>query len=141
MELAVILLLGSMLTRDGLGAPGWAGWLLAVVLLVVIRPLATLVSLLGSRVERPGERAFVAWFGVRGVGTLYYVATVVDGAARSPTARQKLVVWTAIAVRDRLDRRPRRHGGPSAAAPQRARPDPPLRPRPAREPATTRARR
>ena len=25
-ELAVILLLGSMLTLDGLGTPGWAGW-------------------------------------------------------------------------------------------------------------------
>ena len=40
MELAVILLLGSLLSSAGLSAPGWAGWRLAVVLLVVIRPLA-----------------------------------------------------------------------------------------------------
>jgi NhaP-type Na+/H+ or K+/H+ antiporter len=96
MELAVILLLGSLLTSAGLSEPGWAGWGLALVLLVVIRPLATLISLLGGNVEtRPG-RAFVAWFGVRGVGTLYYAATVVTGGYLGG-AEEKLVVWTAIA--------------------------------------------
>ena len=54
MELAVILLLGSLLSSDGLGEPGWEGWLLAVVLLVVIRPLAVLLSLLGG--ERRDRR-------------------------------------------------------------------------------------
>ena len=75
LELAVILLLGSMLTIAGLGAPGWEGWLLAVLLLVVVRPARRACSaLVGSRMDHPGEKAFVAWFGVRGVGTLYYVA-------------------------------------------------------------------
>ena len=96
MELAAILLLGSLLTSAGLGEPGWAGWGLALVLLVVIRPLATVISLLGGNVEtRPG-RAFVAWFGVRGVGTLYYAATVVTGGYLSG-GEEKVVVWTAIA--------------------------------------------
>ena len=39
LEFAVLLLLGTMLTLDGLGAPGLWGWLLVPVLLLVIRPL------------------------------------------------------------------------------------------------------
>jgi NhaP-type Na+/H+ or K+/H+ antiporter len=96
MELAAILLLGSLLTGEGLTAPGWTGWLLAIVLLVVIRPLSTFVSLIGSQVETAGGRTFVAWFGVRGVGTLYYAATVVAAGVLSGS-EETLVVWTAIA--------------------------------------------
>jgi NhaP-type Na+/H+ or K+/H+ antiporter len=97
LELAVILLLGSMLTTAGLGAPGWEGWLLAVLLLVVIRPLACLLCLVGSRMDHPEEKAFVAWFGVRGVGTLYYLAVIVTAGAL-PAGEQRVVVWTCIAA-------------------------------------------
>jgi NhaP-type Na+/H+ or K+/H+ antiporter len=147
MELAAILLLGSLLTGAGLTAPGWEGWLLAVVLLVVIRPLSTFVSLLGSQVEGAGGRSFVAWFGVRGVGTLYYTATVVGAGALSG-GEEELVVWTAVAcvivsiVVHGIT------GGPALRVlfrnlreEERRQADPPLRPRPAPEPATTRARR
>ena len=96
-ELAVILLLGSMLTVSGLGTPGLAGWGLAALVVFVLRPLTVNLALLGSKMDRPGERAFVAWFGVRGVGTLFYVATAV--AAGSPLAsdERELIVWTAVA--------------------------------------------
>ena len=96
MELAAILLLGSLLTAAGLTAPGWEGWLLAIVLIVVIRPLAVFFSLIRSQVETAGGRTFVAWFGVRGVGTIYYTAIVV-GAGVLSGGEEKLVVWTAIA--------------------------------------------
>jgi NhaP-type Na+/H+ or K+/H+ antiporter len=97
LELAIIILLGSMLTLDGLRTPGWEGWLLAVLLLVAVRPLAVVLSLVGSRMDAPHERAFVAWFGVRGVGTLYYVAVVVGAGILTP-AEESVVVWTAIAA-------------------------------------------
>ncbi|MET0731214.1 MAG: cation:proton antiporter, partial [Solirubrobacterales bacterium] len=64
-ELAVILLLGSMLTFAGLEAPGVAGWLLVPVLVLAIRPLSVAASQLGAKLPA-GERAFIAWFGVRG---------------------------------------------------------------------------
>ena len=96
-ELAVILLLGSMLTFDGLGTPGWAGWGLALLVVFVLRPATVNLALLGSRLQRPGERAFLAWFGVRGVGTLFYVAAATGlGALSGEEAR--LITWTAIAV-------------------------------------------
>jgi sodium/hydrogen antiporter len=97
LELAVILLLGSMLTVSGLEVPGWEGWLLAVLLLGVVRPLACVLSLVGSRMDHPGEKAFVAWFGVRGVGTLYYGALIVASGALEGAERE-LVVWTSIAA-------------------------------------------
>jgi NhaP-type Na+/H+ or K+/H+ antiporter len=146
MELAAILLLGSLLTGEGLTAPGWKGWLLALVLLVVIRPLSTFISLVRSQVDTRGGRTFVAWFGVRGVGTLYYAATVV-GAGVLSGREEKLVVWTAIACvivsivvhgvtggpALRLLFRALREGEEAAAEPS-------LRPQPAREPATPPAR-
>jgi NhaP-type Na+/H+ or K+/H+ antiporter len=146
LELAAILLLGSMLTLEGLGTPGWEGWLLVAALLLVIRPLASVVGLLGSRVEGLGEKAFVGWFGVRGVGTLYYVAFAVSAGALAP-AEESLVVWTAFAcvvvsiVVHGIT------GGPALRLlfaglreEERDAADPPLRPRPAPEPATPRAR-
>ncbi|HEX8105938.1 MAG TPA: cation:proton antiporter [Solirubrobacteraceae bacterium] len=95
-ELAVILLLGSILTVDGLTAPGVAGWGLAFLMVFLVRPVAANVGLLGSRLDRPGERAYVAWFGVRGVGTLFYVGTAVASGALSD-GDEVVVVWTAIA--------------------------------------------
>jgi NhaP-type Na+/H+ or K+/H+ antiporter len=97
LELAVILLLGSMLSTAGLAAPGWEGWLLAVLLLALVRPAAVLVGLVGSRMDHADEKAFVAWFGVRGVGTLYYLALVVTSGALD-AAERELVVWTCIAA-------------------------------------------
>jgi NhaP-type Na+/H+ or K+/H+ antiporter len=97
LELGVILMLGSLLTIAGLSTPGWQGWLLAALLLVAVRPLACLLSLVGSRMEHPREKAFVAWFGVRGVGTLFYAATIVASGALAG-AELQLVVWTCVAA-------------------------------------------
>jgi NhaP-type Na+/H+ or K+/H+ antiporter len=75
-ELAIILLLGSMLTLGGLGRAGWGALALAGVLILVVRPLAVLAAFVHTPVPR-AERAFLAWFGVRGIGSLYYVAVAV----------------------------------------------------------------
>jgi len=147
MELAAILLLGSLLTTSGLAAPGWAGWGLALALLLVIRPLATVLSLAGGNVEGKGGRAFVAWFGVRGVGTLYYAATIVTAGALSG-GEERMVVWTALACIVVSIVVHGVTGGPALRLlfsglredEQRAA-DPPLRPRPVPEPATPSARR
>jgi sodium/hydrogen antiporter len=94
-ELAVILLIGSMIGTSVLTAPDLEGWLLVAVLLLVIRPLAVAASLVGSGLPA-AERAFVAWFGVRGVGSLYYAAVAVV-AGVLPPAETEIIVWTAIA--------------------------------------------
>jgi sodium/hydrogen antiporter len=94
LELLVLLLLGSMLTVDGLGAPGVAGWLLAPLLIVVIRP-ALVMATSGRGLASLGERVFLAFFGVRGVAALFYAAVVAESGAIS-AAETKTVVWTAV---------------------------------------------
>ena len=42
------------------------------------------------------ERAFVAWFGVRGVGSLYYMAIAVGAGVLAPDEIETMV-WTVIA--------------------------------------------
>ena len=96
LELASVLMLGSMLTLAGLATPGWEGWLLAVTLIVAIRPASCLIALIGSKLDRPNERAFVSWFGVRGIGSLYYLAFAVSLGVL-PAGEQSLVIWTTVA--------------------------------------------
>ena len=94
-ELAIVLLLGSTLTLDGLGQIGVEGWLLVVLLLVVIRPLATLAGFV--RLPVPWrERLFIGWFGIRGVGSFYYVAVVL-GTGVLATSEAATLYWTVFA--------------------------------------------
>jgi NhaP-type Na+/H+ or K+/H+ antiporter len=96
LELASVLMLGSMLSLAGLSAPGWEGWLLAVVLILAIRPASCLIALIGSKLDQPNERAFVSWFGVRGIGSLYYMAFAV-GLGVLPKGEESVVIWTTVA--------------------------------------------
>ena len=95
-ELALILLLGSCVTIAGLGAPGIGGWVLVPLLLLVIRPVAVLFSLLRTR-EPLRERAFVGWFGVRGIGSLFY-ASVLIGVGAFSDAETRVIFWTVTVV-------------------------------------------
>lgn len=96
LELAMILFLGSLLTTDGLQAPGPAGWLLAPVLLVLVRPLACAVALRGTPLTTR-ERIWVGWFGVRGVGSVYYGAVAVGAGVLAP-GEARTLLWTVVAV-------------------------------------------
>lgn len=92
-ELAVVVVVGAMLARIDRVAPGL--WL-ALVLFAVIRPLSTSLTLLPTRLSR-AQRAFIAWFGVRGVGSIYYLAFVLSHGVDGPLARQ-LVDLTLVVV-------------------------------------------
>jgi NhaP-type Na+/H+ or K+/H+ antiporter len=94
LELAVIVLLGSAITLAGLARPGVAGWLLAPLLIVVVRPLLVAVVCAGTPLRRP-DRAFLGVFGVRGVAAVYYAAIVAGDHVLSPHDTQ-VVVWTTI---------------------------------------------
>jgi NhaP-type Na+/H+ or K+/H+ antiporter len=60
-----------------------------------VRPIACLTALWGSQLDRPEEKSFVAWFGVRGVGSLFYLAVAVEAGVLAGDERD-LVVWTVI---------------------------------------------
>jgi NhaP-type Na+/H+ or K+/H+ antiporter len=47
----------------------------ALLLVLLLRPLAVLLTV-PRRVMPPSQRRLVAWFGIRGVGTLFYLVFV-----------------------------------------------------------------
>lgn len=93
-ELGMVLLLGSTVTIAGLAAPGLAGWLLVPVLLVVIRPLATLLAFIGSKVQMR-ERLLIGWFGIRGIGSFYYAAVAINAGVLTMGEIEQ-IYWTII---------------------------------------------
>lgn len=95
-ELAVILILGSMLAFDGFTKAGAAGLGLAAASVFVIRPLTALLTLVRSPRLAWRERLWVAWFGVKGVASLNYVAVAV--AARAFGADIQAVVWCVLSA-------------------------------------------
>ncbi len=72
-ELAMVLIVGSTITLAGLASPGLTGWLLVPALLLVIRPLSVFAAFAGSPVKMR-ERHLIGWFGIRGIGSFYYLA-------------------------------------------------------------------
>jgi NhaP-type Na+/H+ or K+/H+ antiporter len=95
-ELTLVLLLGSLVTWGGLATPGLAGWLLVPLLLVVIRPIATLAAFGRSPVPLR-ERAFIGWFGIRGIGSLYYAAATIHGGLLGETEAVR-VFWSVVVL-------------------------------------------
>jgi len=77
LTLAVLLLVGVAATRGVLAALDWRGVVVGVAVLLVVRPLTGMVSLAGREPRAdlsPVERWAIAFLGVRGVGSLYYLA-------------------------------------------------------------------
>lgn len=72
LTLFVLLVLGIALSRGLLENLDWRGVGVGVALVLVVRPLAGTVAL-HDCLER-GERRAVAFFGVRGIGSIYYLA-------------------------------------------------------------------
>jgi sodium/hydrogen antiporter len=61
--------------------------LVVLLLLFVLRPLAAVVGLLGANVTRD-QRALIGWFGVRGVGSLYYLSYAITHGLDEALAMQ-----------------------------------------------------
>jgi len=95
LELGTIVLILSMVTWAGLTLPGWEGLLLCLLLVFVVRPLLGVLVLRPRSLATPQERGFVAFYGVRGVGSLYYVGAAL-GAGILPEDEASLILWTAI---------------------------------------------
>jgi NhaP-type Na+/H+ or K+/H+ antiporter len=76
LTLIVLLLLGIALTGGILADLTWRGATIGVLLLLVVRPLSAWAGMrfLHPRVLGPRERWATAFFGVRGIGSLFYLA-------------------------------------------------------------------
>jgi NhaP-type Na+/H+ or K+/H+ antiporter len=70
-KLGVFVVFGSVLTIDGLFGDGWAAIGIVAFTLLLARPIAIWVSLVGERVDT-ATKAFMAWFGPKGVATMTF---------------------------------------------------------------------
>jgi NhaP-type Na+/H+ or K+/H+ antiporter len=95
---AVVVVVGAMLVN--IQAPRLGLWL-CLGLFLVIRPLATMLTLAATPLSR-SQRVFIAWFGIRGVGSVYYLAYALTHGVAGPTglmlADATLVVVAASIV-------------------------------------------
>jgi NhaP-type Na+/H+ or K+/H+ antiporter len=76
--LLILLFLGMAMTRGLLDALDWRGVVIGVALVFALRPLSGVVSLMPFAQRGHGmnsrERLVTAFFGVRGIGSLFYLA-------------------------------------------------------------------
>jgi NhaP-type Na+/H+ or K+/H+ antiporter len=95
-EVALVLVLGAMLSPAYLRFED-LGFI--ALLFLVIRPLAVQVGMLGATRLNGGRRGLIAWFGIRGIGSLYYLAYAVNHRLPGElAARLAALTLTAIAV-------------------------------------------
>jgi sodium/hydrogen antiporter len=70
-KLGIFVVFGSLLTLDGLFGDGWAAVAIVAFTLLLARPVAVAIALAGTDTDAP-ERAFMAWFGPKGVATMTF---------------------------------------------------------------------
>lgn len=117
-SLLFLLLLGGAAVDGALDALTVPGVIVALSIVLIIRPLTGWVGLIGDPLPASSKWT-IAFFGIRGMGTIYYLAHAVNEesfpAARQVWAVAVLTILVSIAVHGmtagpvlyRLDRRPR----------------------------------
>lgn len=85
----VLVLFGGAITTGLFGNVTWTDCLVALAVIFLIRPLAGWISLLGS--GHPAKaRGLISFFGIRGIGSFYYVAYGVNHGQFASSER----LWT-----------------------------------------------
>ena len=93
-EVAVMLLVGGMLAPSVLSVDAV---LLATLLFLVIRPVAVWIGSIGSMMTRL-QRLFIGWFGVRGIGSIYYLAFAIGHGLALAEASRLINLTFAVVV-------------------------------------------
>jgi NhaP-type Na+/H+ or K+/H+ antiporter len=96
LEVTLVLVLAAALHAACLGLEALA---FAALLFLLIRPLSVVLGLLGATKIGATERGLISWFGIRGIGSLYYLAFAIDrGLPADLAARLTALTLTTIAV-------------------------------------------
>ncbi len=128
--MVLLVIFGGTIAAGGLfRGLTWEAGLFALVTLFLVRPITGWISLIGSRPEAD-ERAVISFFGIRGLGTVYYLAYGVNHA-HFPEADllwsvSGLIILISIVLHGttvtpamrHLDRRAQRRRKPEDGAPQ-----------------------
>ena len=94
-EVGIVMVLGGMLFYSNL--PDNAVWL-CLLLFLVVRPVAVWLGLLGATVSRD-QRILISWFGIRGIGSIYYLMYAITHGLPTALASQiTALTLTVVAV-------------------------------------------
>jgi sodium/hydrogen antiporter len=105
-KLGVFLVFGAVLTFDFMLEDGWAAVAIAAFALLVARPVAVFTSLAGTRGVGVAEKAFMSWFGPKGVATMTFALFVLGSAvpdAEEIASIAALTVFISIIVHGLTD--------------------------------------
>lgn len=95
----LLVLFGGALAGDLLAPLSWQAAGVGLLAILVVRPLAGLVALVGSGI-RQDERAAISFFGIRGIGSFYYLSYAYNteqfGELNTVFALAGFVVLTSI---------------------------------------------
>ena len=90
MEVGTILVLGSLLRVEPMFKFANQALIVAFLLFFVIRPIGAWLSTLGNRYH-PIRRLLFGWFGIRGVGSLYYLSYAFGEGLKGDVGEQ--IAW------------------------------------------------
>jgi len=93
-EVAAVVALGMLLW-----AVQWhlASWVFVAGVLLLIRPIAVLIGLARSKTSAM-QRGFIGWFGIRGIGSLYYLMYAVNRGIDKDLAAQLTALTLSVMV-------------------------------------------
>ena len=93
-ELTLVLLLGGMVSLQNWN---WQTVGTAIFLFVVARPLSVLVGLAGS--DSPMRvRSIISWFGVRGIGSIYYLMFAINHGLPKKLAQDMIQITIVVVM-------------------------------------------
>jgi NhaP-type Na+/H+ or K+/H+ antiporter len=90
-ELTVMLVVGALLTSQAFTA---TSLVVALTLIFVARPIAIYLATIGTQLT-PTQRRLAAWFGIRGIGSVYYLAFAIT---HGPTMNEMRIIADAVLV-------------------------------------------
>ncbi|MES2888302.1 MAG: cation:proton antiporter [Pseudomonadota bacterium] len=93
-EVTAVVVVGALLsTVDWSLVP----WFFVGLLFVVIRPVAVFIGLVGSTATTE-RRAYIGWLGIRGIGSIYYLAYAINHGLAPSLADQFTAITLAVVV-------------------------------------------
>ena len=92
--MVLLLLFGGALVSGLLAPLQWIDVVAAIVILLIVRPVTGLIGMVGHKADWQ-ERLTLAFFGIRGVGSIYYLAYGLNHIDKVPGADR---LWAVVGL-------------------------------------------
>jgi sodium/hydrogen antiporter len=94
-EVAAIVILGTILLIEPMLKYAGQSLLIGALLFLIIRPLGVWLSFLGVNLPNKTKN-LLGWFGIRGLGSIYYLTYALGEGVKGETAEQ--IVWITLTI-------------------------------------------